>query len=230
MVINISCSQNWAFFGNKAVKKWEGDGISKIPSTVLETRYWWAIVPSLGAFQLSVLEINSWEGTKNIVWEMVKFLNNFVLKINATMQLSCTFLPTLGRNFFTQFSRVDPFQNELYEETIKARGWCQPPWLGFGESWQATSQKSTSMTRRQYSYQLQKVLRLCHGQPGEEKALRLGENALACRAALGLKKFARADHHDIQEKRRLGNADADSTRGHGQMLLSSAGLRGQQMS
>ena len=33
-----------------------------------------------------------------------------------------------------------------------------------------------------------------------------------CRAALGLKKFARADHHDILEKRRLGNADADSTR------------------
>ena len=33
----------------------------------------------------------------------------------------------------------------------KARGWCQPPWLSFGESWQATSQKSTSMTRRQYS-------------------------------------------------------------------------------
>ena len=33
----------------------------------------------------------------------------------------------------------------------KARGWCQPPWLGFGESWQATSQKSTSVTRRQYS-------------------------------------------------------------------------------
>ena len=32
---------------------------------------------------------------------------------------------------------------------FKARGWCQPPWLGFGESWQATSQKSTSMTRQQ---------------------------------------------------------------------------------
>ena len=25
---------------------------------------------------------------------------------------------------------------------------------------------------------------------------------------LGLKKFARADHHDVLEKRRLGNADA----------------------
>ena len=33
-----------------------------------------------------------------------------------------------------------------------------------------------------------------------------------CRAALGLKKIARADHYDILEKRRLGNADADSTR------------------
>ena len=53
-----------------------------------------------------------------------------------------------------------------------------------------------------------------------EKASRRGENAWACRATLRLK-FARADHHDIQGKRRLGNADADSTRGHGQMLLSS---------
>ena len=31
------------------------------------------------------------------------------------------------------------------------------------------------------------------------------------RAALGLKKIARADHHDILEKRRLGNADVDSS-------------------
>ena len=31
---------------------------------------------------------------------------------------------------------------------LKARGWCQPPWLGFCETWQATNQKSTSMTRR----------------------------------------------------------------------------------
>ena len=60
-----------------------------------------------------------------------------------------------------------------------------------------------------------------------EKASRRGENAWACRTALGLKKLACADHHDVQlqEKRRLGNADADSTRGHGQMLLSSTGLR-----
>ena len=29
----------------------------------------------------------------------------------------------------------------LYSFELKARGWCQPPWLGFGESWQATSQK-----------------------------------------------------------------------------------------
>ena len=52
-----------------------------------------------------------------------------------------------------------------------------------------------------------------------------GENGWACRSALGLKRIARADHHDIQERRRSGNADADSTRGHGQMLLSSTGLR-----
>ena len=34
-----------------------------------------------------------------------------------------------------------------------------------------------------------------------DEAWRRGENAWACRAALGLKKFARADHHDILEKR-----------------------------
>ena len=45
-----------------------------------------------------------------------------------------------------------------------------------------------------------------------DEAWRRGENAWACRAALGLKKIARADHHDILEKRRLGNADADCTR------------------
>ena len=44
----------------------------------------------------------------------------------------------------------------------------------------------------------------------------------ACHAALGLEKFARADHHDILEKRRLGNADADSTRGHGHILSAPA--------
>ena len=33
-----------------------------------------------------------------------------------------------------------------------------------------------------------------------DEAWRRGEKAWACRAALGLKKFARADHHDILEK------------------------------
>ena len=52
-----------------------------------------------------------------------------------------------------------------------------------------------------------------------------GESVAPRRKCAWSKKIARADHHDIQEKRRLGNADADSTRGHGQMLLSSTGLR-----
>ena len=30
---------------------------------------------------------------------------------------------------------------EFHAIKLKARGWCQPPWLGLGESWQATSQK-----------------------------------------------------------------------------------------
>ena len=45
-----------------------------------------------------------------------------------------------------------------------------------------------------------------------DEAWRRGENACAAAPRLVLKKFARADHHDILEKRRLGNADADSTR------------------
>ena len=66
------------FFGNKAVKNGKETEFQKFPRTFLETRYWWAIVPSLGAFQLSVLEINSGEGTKKIVWETATFLYNFV--------------------------------------------------------------------------------------------------------------------------------------------------------
>ena len=52
----------------------------------METRYWWAIVPSLGTFQLSVTYINSWEATTNIVWETAIFLCNLVQK--NLMQLS----------------------------------------------------------------------------------------------------------------------------------------------
>ena len=39
---------------------------------------------------------------------------------DATKQLSWTFLPISARNFFTQFSPVDPFENELYEETKRS--------------------------------------------------------------------------------------------------------------
>ena len=65
------------FFGEKT-KKWEGNRILtlKIPSTILETRYWWAIAPNVGVFQSSVLEIKSREGTKDIVWEAANFLYN----------------------------------------------------------------------------------------------------------------------------------------------------------
>ena len=48
-----------------------------------------------------------------------------------------------------------------------------------------------------------------HGQRGMKRG---AAEKMRVRAAPGLKKFARADHHDILEKRRLGNADADSTR------------------
>ena len=63
------------FFLRKGSEMWEGDRISKIPSTVLETRYWWTkIVSSLDAFQLnvstSIPEANSREGKKNIDLEI----------------------------------------------------------------------------------------------------------------------------------------------------------------
>ena len=38
MALNISCSQNSAFLWKKGSKIWEGDRLSKIPSTVLERR------------------------------------------------------------------------------------------------------------------------------------------------------------------------------------------------
>ena len=118
MAINFSCSQNWAFFFEiRQEQNGQGHGISKLPYTLLETRYWWAKVGRFSATVL-VFEINSREGTKNIVWQMAKFLYNFVLKINAT--ISWNFLPTLGRNFFPQFSPVDPFENELYTWRVKS--------------------------------------------------------------------------------------------------------------
>ena len=49
--------------------------------------------------------------------------------------------------------------NHIMSEERKARGWCQPLWLGSGWNWRAISQKSTSLNRRQYSKQLQKILR-----------------------------------------------------------------------
>ena len=110
-------------------------------------------MPSWGAFQLSVLEINSWEGTKNIGWETANFLYNFVSKINATKQLSWTFLPTFGRNFFTQFSPVDPFENELYEETIKSFSsknviLPQQSCLKIDEGWQKSSDDTSKQRYR----------------------------------------------------------------------------------
>ena len=61
MALNNSCLQNWAIFWRKTVKKMGSRSNIKFPSTVLETRYRRAIVPSLCAFQLPVLEINSQE-------------------------------------------------------------------------------------------------------------------------------------------------------------------------
>ena len=48
-----------------------------------------------------------------------------------------------------------------------------------------------------------------HGQRGMKRGA--AEKMRVPRRAWS-KKIARADHHDILEKRRLGNADADSTR------------------
>ena len=88
-------------------------------STVLETRYWWAIVPYLGAFQLSVLEINSREGTKDIP-RSSQFFVQLCTETYASVQLWWHFWPTLRMNFVTQFSAVDPFKIEHNEETKKS--------------------------------------------------------------------------------------------------------------
>ena len=37
----------------------------------------------------------------------------------------------------------------FFEDHIKAHKWCQPPWLRFGWIWQAISQRSTSLNRRE---------------------------------------------------------------------------------
>ena len=100
---------------------WGKNSRTSYLSRFLRARYWWAIVPSLGTFQLSVLEINSLEGTKNIVWEMANIPNNFAQKTNATEQIQwCRFFFfsfTLRLKCVTQFSPEDPFEIELYEKT-----------------------------------------------------------------------------------------------------------------
>ena len=68
------------------------------------------------------------------------------------------------------------------------------------------------------------ALRTVSGGGGGDQAWRRGETAWACRAALGLEKFARADHHDIKKKE-VRKRRCRSTRGHGHILLSSTGLR-----
>ena len=46
-------------------------------------------------------------------------------------------------DFFVHKLAVVPKKEEESKReikvTLKARGWCQPLWLGFGESWQASS-------------------------------------------------------------------------------------------
>ena len=68
--------------------------------------------------------------------------------------------------------------------------------------------KEKCKTLRQFQRFGKEKCKLLPRSAGDE-AWRRGENAWACCTALGLKKFARADHHDTLEKRRLGNADAD---------------------
>ena len=126
MALNISCLQNWALLVWRKGSIKVGRKPNKIPSTVLKTRYSLTFVPSLGDFQLFVLEINSREGTKNMVWETANFLYSFVQKTNAT----------------EQFSPVDPFE-------IKAG----PPWFeflvtfNFFAPWYRRSREASSVKR-----------------------------------------------------------------------------------
>ena len=63
----------------------------KISQHFLETRFWRAAVPNLGAFRLPDLEITFREGTENLVWETASYLYNFVQKTNETEQLGWNF-------------------------------------------------------------------------------------------------------------------------------------------
>ena len=108
--------QNWTFsfvFEKKAVK----NGNETEFQNPKVTRYRWAVVPNFGAFQLSVLEINSWEGIEEHSLRNIQFP---VKIINTTKQLWWTFLPTSQRNFSTQILPVDRFEIEDYEETKKS--------------------------------------------------------------------------------------------------------------
>ena len=95
--------------------------MSKNFRKVLETKCWWATVPSSGASQIFFIEITFKEGTKNILFETANLLYSSGQKTNAyaTEQASWHFLTTVRMNFFTQFSPKDPFDVEAYENTKK---------------------------------------------------------------------------------------------------------------
>ena len=68
---------------------------------------------------LALRKLKGKENCENEHREKAKFQYNFVQKANATEQLRWHFRPTSQRDFFRQFSPIDPYQIELSEETKK---------------------------------------------------------------------------------------------------------------
>ena len=85
------------FFLKKVIKKWEEDRISKLHSNVLETRYWWAWVPSWALFLLSALDIN----TPNEEYSLRK--EQFSVQLCSENQCIWSTLMAFLTNFATEF-------------------------------------------------------------------------------------------------------------------------------
>ena len=108
------------FFGNKAVNNGKETEVQRSQERFwkqrIDEQFCQVCAFSSSPFLRSILV----KERRTNVEKRQKILYNFVLKINATRKVSWTFLPTLRGSFFTQFSPVHPFENDLYEETIKS--------------------------------------------------------------------------------------------------------------
>ena len=118
---NDSGLQNWALFEIRQWKTKKKNEYRTPPKNFWEKGHWSLLtinfVPTLGAFQFFVLELNF--PTMSIICKTAKILFNFVQKTIVTKQVLKAFYQLSRQSFVTHFLPVDPIELELYEDTEK---------------------------------------------------------------------------------------------------------------